>query len=79
LREEKQRARVRRVALKEEISKVKARRDERVVEKELWEREQRRLQLERELGTLDECAFFLFACLRVLCCCLFFNIYTYKT
>jgi len=54
IRAEKERERARRVELKDEISKVKARRDERAVEKELWEREQRRLQLERELGSLED-------------------------
>lgn len=53
-RHERELAHQRRFALKDEVSKVKARRDEREEEKELWEREQRRMQLEREMGTLEE-------------------------
>jgi hypothetical protein len=44
----------RREQLADEVRAVKLRRDERHDERELWEREQRRLQLEREMGTLEE-------------------------
>jgi hypothetical protein len=50
----RERERNRRVALIDEVRAVKERRDERSAERELWEREQRRVQLERELGTLEE-------------------------
>ena len=53
-RRERELAHQRRFVLKDEVGKVKARRDEREEEKELWEREQRRMQLEREMGTLEE-------------------------
>lgn len=50
----RERERNRRVSLIDEVRAVKERRDERSAERELWEREQRRVQLERELGTLEE-------------------------
>lgn len=54
VRVEKAQARRRRVELRDEVGAVKARRDDREEEREQWQREQRRLQLERELGTLEE-------------------------
>lgn len=50
----RERERQRQVSLMDEVRAVKERRDERSAERELWEREQRRVQLERELGTLEE-------------------------
>lgn len=45
IRAEKEAIRRRQVELKDEVSAVKARRDDREEEKEQWQREQRRLQV----------------------------------
>ena len=54
LEHERERARKREETLAKEVSDVKNRRDEREAEREEWQREQRRMKLERELGTLEE-------------------------